>query len=101
MFRPRAIGFIVAFPRFYTLTIAVIAILLALEGFGAITSLSAAASAVGNVRPGLSPPDNYASLPDAAKWELSAGMLMERLEMITVLVVPSPAFWRQRDSPVH
>ena len=90
---------IVAFSFFYALTVAVVAMLLATEGLDALTSLSAAASAVGNVGPGLGPvvgpSGNYASLPDSAKWILSAGMLMGRLEIITVLVVLSPTFWRQ------
>ncbi len=34
------------------------------------------------------------SLPDAAKWLLAAGMLLGRLEIITVLVLLTPAFWR-------
>ena len=35
-----------------------------------------------------------ASLPDAAKWLLSLGMLLGRLEIITVLVLFTHAFWR-------
>jgi trk system potassium uptake protein TrkH len=36
----------------------------------------------------------FAPLPDAAKWLLSAGMLLGRLELFTVLVLFVPAFWR-------
>lgn len=36
----------------------------------------------------------YEYLPDAAKWVLSALMLVGRLEIFTVLVILSPAFWR-------
>ena len=63
-----------------------------------VTAISAAASAVANVGPGLGPVvgpvGNYASLPDAAKWALSFGMLLGRLEVFTVLVLFTPAFWR-------
>ena len=36
----------------------------------------------------------FATLPDAAKWILAGGMLLGRLEIITVLVLCMPAFWR-------
>ena len=50
------------------------------------------------VGPGLGetigPAGNFATLPDAAKWILSFGMLLGRLEIITVFVLCIPAFWR-------
>jgi trk system potassium uptake protein TrkH len=42
----------------------------------------------------IGPAGNFSSLPDAAKWMLSFGMLLGRLEIITVLVLLTPAFWR-------
>ncbi|MDC6625597.1 potassium transporter TrkH, partial [Leclercia adecarboxylata] len=63
-----------------------------------ITALTGAATAVCNVGPGLGeiigPAGNFSTLPDAAKWLLSIGMLLGRLEIITVLVLLTPAFWR-------
>jgi trk system potassium uptake protein TrkH len=38
---------------------------------------------------------NFASIPDAAKWGMSFGMLLGRLEFFTVLVMLTPAFWRR------
>ena len=73
-------------------------LLLSLLGLDLITSLSGAATAVANVGPGLGdiigPAGNFASLPDSAKWLLSLGMLMGRLEVITVLVLFTPQFWK-------
>jgi len=64
-----------------------------------ITSASGAAAALGNIGPGLGPvigpAGNYASLPDSAKLMLCLGMLMGRLELFTVLVLFTPAFWRE------
>ena len=40
------------------------------------------------------PVGNYAALPDLAKWLLSFGMLLGRLEILTVIVLFAPAFWR-------
>ena len=63
-----------------------------------MTSVSAAAAAISNVGPGLGPivgPEgNYSSLPTSAKWILSVGMLLGRLELFTVMVLFSRAFWR-------
>jgi len=89
---------ILMFSFFFTITIGVIALLLALLGLDWITALTGAATAVCNVGPGLGPiigpAGNFASLPDAAKWLLSLGMLLGRLEIITILVLLTPAFWR-------
>ncbi len=82
----------------YFATFATIAVLLSGLGLDTITALSAAGSAIANVGPGLGdivgPGGNYASLPDAAKLLLSAGMLLGRLELFTILVILTPTFWR-------
>lgn len=89
---------VMAFLLAYVVTVGVIAICLALLGLDPTTSLTGAATAVGNVGPGLGPvigpTGNFASLPDAAKIVLALGMLMGRLEFFTVLALLSPAFWR-------
>lgn len=76
----------------------VIALILAMTGLDLLTSFTGATTAVMNVGPGLGevigPAGNFASLSDTAKWALSAGMLLGRLEFLTVLVLFSPAFWR-------
>ena len=38
---------------------------------------------------------SYEILPDAGKWVLSLLMLIGRLEIFTVLVLFTPAFWRK------
>ena len=82
----------------FGVTFAVLAMGLALLGLDFLTSISGAASAIANVGPGLGPiigPEgNYVSLPDAAKWLLSSGMLLGRLELFTVMVLFTRAFWR-------
>jgi len=74
------------------------ALVLGLLGLDTITAISGSASAISNVGPGLGetigPSTNYASLPDSAKWVLSAAMLMGRLELFAILVLLTPAFWR-------
>lgn len=89
---------VVAFSFFYALTVAVLALALAAMGLDLVTSLSGAATAVGNVGPGLGdiigPAGNFAALPNGAKWLLAFGMLLGRLEIFTVLIILTPAFWR-------
>lgn len=68
-------------------------------GLDFVTSLSAAAQALANVGPGIGPiigpAGNFSTLPDSALWILSAAMILGRLEIVVVLVVLSPAFWRR------
>ncbi len=71
---------------------------LGLFGLDFVTAVSGAASAIANVGPGLGdiigPSGTFTTLPDGAKWLLAAGMLLGRLELFTVLVLITPAFWR-------
>lgn len=82
----------------YGLSVMVVAILLGMFGLDFLTAISASASAVGNVGPGLGdligPSGNYASIPDGAKLILAFAMLLGRLELFTVLVLFNPEFWR-------
>ncbi|MEQ5766512.1 TrkH family potassium uptake protein [Halomonas sp. H33-56] len=90
---------VVAFSFFFFLTIAGLALALAMLGLDLVTALTGAATAVANVGPGLGdiigPAGNFSTLPDAAKWLLCVGMLMGRLEILTVLVLLTPMFWRK------
>lgn len=82
----------------YIMTFALLSIGLSLTGLDLVTSISGAATALGNVGPGLGdvigPVGNFAPLSDAAKWMLSIGMLLGRLELLTVAVMLAPSFWR-------
>lgn len=93
------IASVALFVFIYMAGIALLATGLAAIGLDFETSLSGAATAIGNVGPGLGsiigPAGNFKSVPDSAKWMLSAGMLLGRLELLTVLVVISPDFWRR------
>ena len=62
------------------------------------TSFGAVAASLANIGPGLGdvgPTDNYGGMPLAAKWFLSALMLMGRLELFTVIILLSPRYWRR------
>ncbi|WP_407315782.1 TrkH family potassium uptake protein [Pseudomonas sp. nanlin1] len=89
---------ILTFSFFFGFTIGLIALALSMLGLDWMTALTGAASTVSGVGPGLGavigPAGNFSTLPDAAKWILAVGMLLGRLEIITVLVLCMPAFWR-------
>jgi trk system potassium uptake protein TrkH len=88
----------IAFSFLFFLCLAGFTLILAMMGLDLVTSLTATATALTNVGPGLGnivgPAGNFSSLPDAAKWLLSFAMLLGRLELMTVMVLFSPMFWR-------
>ncbi|MQX36550.1 potassium transporter TrkH [Roseospira navarrensis] len=89
---------VMAFFFMYALSVTFLAMLLGMTGLDYVTAVSGAATAISNVGPGLGdvigPAGNFSTLPDSAKWLLSAGMLLGRLELFTVLVLFVPRFWR-------
>jgi len=89
---------VMSFFFLFLLTYVVLTLALTALGLDFITSVSSAAAAITNVGPALGstagPAGNYAEFPDPAKWLLAAGMLLGRLELLTVLVLFTPRFWR-------
>ena len=89
---------VMAFFFLYALSYVAIAVGLGLSGVDFLTAASGAATAISNVGPGLGPTigpaGTFATLPEQAKWLLSAGMLLGRLELFTVIVLLIPSFWR-------
>lgn len=89
---------VLSFFVFYMIAFALISIALSAFDIDILSALSAAAQALANVGPGLTPEigpvGNYSGMPDGAKWLLSLAMLLGRLELLTVLVLLSPTYWR-------
>jgi trk system potassium uptake protein TrkH len=82
----------------YLLIFSLSSLALSWMGSDIVTSISAVATTLGNVGPGLGavgPMDNFAHLPTAAKWILSTCMLFGRLEIYTLLVLLLPEFWKK------
>ncbi|MEO1040092.1 MAG: TrkH family potassium uptake protein [Pseudomonadota bacterium] len=71
---------------------------LALIGLDPITAVSGAATTLANVGPGLGPQigpsGTFGDLPETAKWVMIGNMLIGRLEILTVLALLTPTFWR-------
>ncbi len=96
---PEVVSSIMSYFFVFVVCLSVWAILLSLMGLDSLTAISASVATLGNVGPGLGPvvgpSGNYAGLPDIAKWLLSAGMLLGRLEFLSVLVLLTPVFWQR------
>jgi trk system potassium uptake protein len=89
---------VLSFFFLYGVSFAILAVSLGMLGLDFTTAVSSAATAISNVGPGLGPivgpAGNFQALPDTAKWLLSAGMLLGRLELFTVLMLFTSFFWR-------
>ena len=79
----------------YVALFAVMMLMLMATGLDQVTAFSAVVACLNNLGPGLGEVGaNYASLSDVAKWILCFAMLLGRLEIFTLLVILSPAYWR-------
>jgi trk system potassium uptake protein TrkH len=88
----------VTFVFIMLVSLVIITLLLAFSGLDLVTSLTGASTALMNVGPGLGdiigPAGNFSSLPDSSKWILSVGMLLGRLEFMTIILVLTPTYWK-------
>ena len=89
---------VLAFFFAWLATLVGVTLLLTLSGLDVLTAFSAAVAALNNIGPGLhevGPSANFSVLSDFQTWVCSVTMLLGRLELLTVLVVLTPAFWRK------
>lgn len=90
---------VISFIYLYIVIFFIITALLSLTGLDFITSISAAATSISNVGPGLGeiigPNGNFSKLSDISKWVLSISMILGRLELFAILVLFIPSFWRK------
>jgi trk system potassium uptake protein len=89
---------IISFIFLYLVVFFLITAFLSLSGLDFVTSISAAATSISNVGPGLGsiigPSGNFSNIPEISKWILSLGMILGRLELFAILVLFLPSFWR-------
>ena len=90
---------IISFIFLYIVIFFIITALLSTSGLDLTTSISAAATSISNVGPGLGdiigPNGNFSNLSDFSKWILCLAMILGRLELFAVLVLFIPSFWRK------
>lgn len=96
--QPSIVTNIIAFVVFYGAIFLISVLIMAFLGYDFETSMGSVAASLGNIGPGIGkvgPAENFAFFSDPAKWFLSFLMLVGRLELFTVLVLFSPAFWKK------
>jgi trk system potassium uptake protein TrkH len=89
---------ILAYMLVYGVTLTFITMVLTASGLDFMTAFSAAAACVNNLGPGLGavgPASTYGMLDNFQLWICTVAMLLGRLELMTVFVLLTPAFWRR------
>lgn len=98
MVETKTMNNVLAFVFLY-ITITILGILsLTAFDMGFVEAVSSALTAIGNVGVGMGdvgPAYNFAAIPNTCKWIMSILMLIGRLELFTVLILFTPAFWKQ------
>ena len=88
------VGFFILFMMIFVISVFIMSAM----GLDMATSFGSVAATLGNIGPGLGsvgPTDNYAHIPTVGKWFLTFLMLSGRLELYTVIILLSPAFWKK------
>lgn len=89
---------VLSFAFVYMASVVSLSLLLIFSGLDVFSAFSAIVAMINNTGPGLGqvgPATTYAVLNDFQTWVCSFAMLLGRLELFTLLVVLSPAFWRK------
>jgi trk system potassium uptake protein TrkH len=91
-------GAVLGFIFLYILTIGELSFFLIASGLDFTSSITAIVACINNAGPGLNvvgPAQNYQALNDFQVWVCAAAMLIGRLEVMTVFVLLTPAFWKK------
>ncbi len=94
----QVIANVMAYMLIYGATTLGLTMLMLLSGLDIVTAFSAVVATVNNIGPGLGrvgPSTNFGSLSDFQTWVCTFGMLVGRLELIAVMVLFAPEFWRK------
>ncbi|MFT3664219.1 TrkH family potassium uptake protein [Piscinibacter sp.] len=94
---PRVMHSVIAYMMVYGAALVALTMLLLFSGLDVVTAFTAVVACVNNIGPGLGdvgPAVNYGGLSDFQTWVCTFGMLLGRLELLAVLVLFTPQFWR-------
>ncbi len=94
--QPRVMDAVWGFFAVYVAVFSVLMLLVMATGLDHVTAFGAVATCINNMGPGLGEvASNFAHVNAVAKWMLTVSMLLGRLEIFTLLVILTPAFWRR------
>ena len=94
----RTIQGVIGFMMMYGATLVVLTMVLLFSGLDVVTAFTAVIACVNNIGPGLGevgPSVNYGGLSDFQTWVCAFAMMLGRLELLSVLVLFMPQFWRK------
>jgi trk system potassium uptake protein TrkH len=89
---------VLAFAFMYMVSVVSLTLLMSFTGLDIISAFTAVVASINNTGPGLGvvgPSTTYEVLEDFQTWICIFAMLLGRLEIFTLLVVLTPAFWRK------
>ncbi|BCX82367.1 trk system potassium uptake protein [Methylomarinovum caldicuralii] len=92
---PRVVEAVWGFFSLYVVSFAAIMAAMMAFGLDQVTAFSAVAACLNNLGPGLGEvTSGFMTMPDGVKWLACFAMLLGRLEIFTLLVLLTPAYWR-------
>lgn len=94
----RIVFAVLGFIFVYFMSVAVLTFALTASGMDFISAFSAIIACINNMGPGLGqvgPAENFSSLTVFQKWICTTAMFIGRLEILSVLILFTPAFWRK------
>ncbi len=94
----RVMQSVIAFMMVYGASLVGLTMVLLFSGLDVVTAFTAVIACVNNIGPGLGdvgPAVNYSGLTNFQTWVCSFAMLLGRLELLSLLVLFTPAFWRK------
>lgn len=96
--KPKLIDNVQAFVFIYLVVVVLSVLFFTACGLTLDNALGTAISTISNVGPGIGsygPMDNYSTMPDICKWYMSFMMMAGRLELFTVFIIFTAAFWKK------
>ena len=94
----RVMQSVIAYMMMYGATLVGLTMVLLFSGLDVVTAFTAVIACVNNIGPGLGevgPAVNYSGLTDFQTWVCTFAMVLGRLELLAVLVLFTPQFWRK------
>ena len=89
---------VLSFIFLYFMSVVVLTFALVISGLDFVSAFSGIIACINNAGPGLGvlgPASNYGILNDFQTWVCTLAMLIGRLEIVTVLIIFTPHFWRR------
>jgi len=95
---PKVMQSVIAYMMIYGATLVVFTMAMLFTGLEPVTAFTAVIACVNNIGPGLGdvgPAVNFGGLSDLQTWLCTVAMLLGRLELLSVMVLLTPQFWRR------